>query len=350
MPVTRILWVDDEIESLQSQIIFLQNKGYEVLPVSNGFDAIEVVKQQYIDAVLMDESMPGISGLQTMLKLKEINKLLPVILVTRNDTESLMDEAIGSEIADYLIKPVNPQQVLLSLKKIMDNRRLVAEKTTAQYQQQFGGLLSELQNDPGHQEWMEMYRKLVYWELEMEKSDSPEMRDIFYAQKQEANQAFAKFVSREYTGWLNPRSLSAPIMSHHLLALKVLPHVTPGRPVFLIVIDNLRFDQWKAIEPLLAESFRITEEDTFYSILPTATQYARNALFAGLLPAEIQQRFPGLWKNDEEEGGKNLHELEFLHDHLKRLKKRKSQGQLSEDHTTSGRSAITRTDAQSPAK
>ena len=321
MPVTRILWVDDEIESLQSQIIFLQNKGYEVLPVSNGFDAIEVVKQQYIDAVLMDESMPGISGLQTMLKLKEINKLLPVILVTRNDTESLMDEAIGSEIADYLIKPVNPQQVLLSLKKIMDNRRLVAEKTTAQYQQQFGGLLSELQNDPGHQEWMEMYRKLVYWELEMEKSDSPEMRDIFYAQKQEANQAFAKFVSREYTGWLNPRSLSAPIMSHHLLALKVLPHVTPGRPVFLIVIDNLRFDQWKAIEPLLAESFRITEEDTFYSILPTATQYARNALFAGLLPAEIQQRFPGLWKNDEEEGGKNLHELEFLQDHLKRLKK-----------------------------
>ena len=321
MAAIKVLWVDDEIESLQSQIIFLQNKGYEVVPVSNGFDAIELVRQQYFDAVLMDESMPGISGLQTMLKLKEINKLLPVILITRNDTESLMDEAIGSEIADYLIKPVNPQQVLLSLKKIIDNRRLVAEKTTAQYQQQFASLLGELQQNPGYQEWMDIYRKLVYWELEMEKSDSPEMRDIFYTQKQEANQAFARMVSKEYTEWLNPRSISAPIMSHHLLSLKVLPHVIPGRPVFFVLIDNLRLDQWKAIEPLLAESFRIAEEDSFYSILPTATQYARNAIFAGLLPAEIQQRFPELWKYDEEEGGKNLHELELLEAQLKRLKK-----------------------------
>lgn len=321
MAAIKVLWVDDEIESLQSQIIFLQNKGYEVVPVSNGFDAIELVRQQYFDAVLMDESMPGISGLQTMLKLKEINKLLPVILITRNDTESLMDEAIGSEIADYLIKPVNPQQVLLSLKKIIDNRRLVAEKTTAQYQQQFASLLGELQQNPGYQEWMDIYRKLVYWELEMEKSDSPEMRDIFYTQKQEANQAFARMVCKEYTEWLNPRSISAPIMSHHLLSLKVLPHVMPGRPVFFVLIDNLRLDQWKAIEPMLAESFRIAEEDSFYSILPTATQYARNAIFAGLLPAEIQQRFPELWKYDEEEGGKNLHELELLEAQLKRLKK-----------------------------
>lgn len=321
MAAIKVLWVDDEIESLQAQIIFLQNKGYEVTPISNGFDAIELVKQDFFDAVLMDESMPGISGLQTMLKLKETNKLLPVILVTRNDTESLMDDAIGSEIADYLIKPVNPQQVLLSLKKIIDNRRLVAEKTTAQYQQQFASLLQELQQNPDHQQWMEIYRKLVYWELEMEKSDSPEMRDIFYAQKQEANQAFARYVSREYVGWLNPRSLSAPIMSHHLLALKVLPHIRTGRPVFFVLIDNLRFDQWKAIEPLLAESFRVAEEDSFYSILPTATQYARNAIFAGLLPADIQQKFPSRWKNDEEEGGKNLHEAELLQEQMKRLRK-----------------------------
>ena len=321
MAAIQILWVDDEIESLQAQIIFLQNKGYEVTPVSNGFDAIEKVQQHFFDAVLMDESMPGISGLQTMLKLKEINKLLPVILITRNDTESLMDDAIGSEIADYLIKPVNPHQVLLSLKKIIDNRRLVAEKTTTQYQQQFASLLQELQQNPDHQQWMDIYRKLVYWELEMDKSDSPEMRDIFYAQKQEANQAFARYVCREYVNWLNPRSLSAPIMSQHLLALKVLPHISAGRPVFFVLIDNLRFDQWKAIEPLLAESFRVADEDSFYSILPTATQYARNAIFAGLLPADIQQRFPSLWKNDEEEGGKNLHEAELLQEQLKRLRK-----------------------------
>jgi CheY-like chemotaxis protein len=321
MAEIQVLWVDDEIESLQAQVIFLQQKGYSVTAVSNGFDAIELVKRQFFDVVLMDESMPGISGLQTMQQLKAINKLLPVVLITRNDTERLMDEAIGSEIADYLIKPVNPQQVLLSLKKIIDNRRLVAETTTSQYQQQMNQLFAQLHNNPDHQTWMDIYRKLVYWELEMEKSDSPEMQEIFYAQKQEANVAFGKFVSREYAGWLNPRSLSAPVMSHHLLSLKVLPHLQPGKPLFCVLIDNLRLDQWKAIEPLLAESFRIVEEDSFYSILPTATQYARNAIFAGLLPVAIQQQFPEYWKNDEEEGGKNLHELFFLQAQLKRLKK-----------------------------
>lgn len=321
MAAIQVLWVDDEIESLQSQLIFLQHKGYAVSAVSNGFDAIEQVKQQFFDVVLMDESMPGISGLETMQKIREMHPLLPFVLITRNDTESLMDEAIGSEIADYLIKPVNPQQVLLSLKKIIDNRRLVAEKTTLQYQQQMNQLLTDLYNQPDHHEWMHLYKKLVYWELEMEKSDSEAMREMLATQKQEANGAFGKYVAKVYSDWLNPRSLSAPIMSHHLFSLKVLPHIQQAKPLFWILIDNLRFDQWKAIEPLLAESFRIVEEDTFYSILPTATQYARNAIFAGLLPAEIQKQFPAYWKNDEEEGGKNLHEMALFQGQLKRLKK-----------------------------
>ena len=321
MALGKILWVDDEIESLQSQKLFLENKGYEVHTLTNGFDAVDYVKDNYVDVVLLDESMPGITGLETLSKIKEINQQVPVVMITKNETENVMDEAIGSQISDYLIKPVNPNQVLLSLKKILDNRRLVAERTTTAYQQQFRNLFMALNSSPDYNEWMEIYKKLVYWELEMEKSDSPEMQEVLQSQKQEANTEFFKFVSRNYTKWINPKSDTAPIMSHTLFKYKVLPHVEKGTPTFFVLLDNLRFDQWKAIQPIFLESFRILEEDTFYSILPTATQYARNAIFSGLLPIDIEKQFPQLWKNDEEEGGKNLYEEEFFKGQLKRLKR-----------------------------
>src|SRR3954471_15403293 len=321
MSIGRILWVDDEIESLQSQILFLKNKGYEVSAMTNGFDAIDFVRENQIDVVLLDETMPGISGLETLAKIKEVNGQLPIVLITKNETENLMDEAIGSQISDYLIKPVNPNQVLLSLKKIIDNRRLVAEKTTQQYQLQFRNLFMALNSNPDHNEWMDIYKKLVYWELEMQKSDSPEMQEVLQSQKGEANTEFFKFVSRNYTNWVSPKSNDGPVMSHNLVQFKVLPHVEKGTPFFFILIDNLRFDQWKTIQPIFAESFRILEEDSFYSILPTATQYCRNAIFAGLLPAEIEKQFPVQWKNDDEEGGKNLFEEDFLRAQLKRHKK-----------------------------
>jgi CheY-like chemotaxis protein len=313
--------VDDEIESLQSQILFLKNKGYEVNAMTNGFDAIDFVKENQIDVVLLDETMPGITGLETLAKIKEVNSQVPVVLITKNETENLMDEAIGSQITDYLIKPVNPNQVLLSLKKIIDNKRLVAEKTTSAYQQQFRNLFMALNSNPDYNEWMDIYKKLVYWELEMQKSDSPEMQEVLQSQKSEANTEFFKFISRNYSKWLNPRSNEAPVMSQSLFQFKVLPHVEKGTTTFFILIDNLRFDQWKTIQPIFAESFRILEEETFYSILPTATQYSRNAIFAGLLPAEIEKQFPQQWKNDDEEGGKNLHEEELFRAQLKRLKK-----------------------------
>src|SRR6185503_5469478 len=312
MALGKILWVDDEIESLQSQKLFLENKGYEVQTFTNGFDAIDYVKENPVDVVLIDESMPGITGLETLAKIKEMNQSIPVVLITKNETENLMDEAIGSQISDYLIKPVNPNQVWLSLKKIIDNRRLVAEKTTTAYQQQLRNLFMALNSNPDHNEWMEIYKKLVYWELEMEKSDSPEMREVLQSQKSEANTEFFKFVSRNYSRWVNPKGDDGPIMSHSLLKFKVLPHVEKGIPTFFILIDNLRFDQWKAIQPIFAESFRILEEDSFYSILPTATQYARNAIFSGMLPVDIEKNFPAEWKNDDEEGGKNLNEEKFF--------------------------------------
>jgi CheY-like chemotaxis protein len=321
MALGKILWVDDEIESLQSQILFLQNKGYEVSALTNGFDAVDFVRDNIVDVVLLDETMPGITGLETIAKIKEVNQQLPIVMITKNETENLMDEAIGSQIADYLIKPVNPNQVLLSLKKIIDNKRLVAEKTTTAYQQQFRHLFMALNSSPDYNEWMDIYKKLVYWELEMEKSDSPEMQEVFNAQKNEANTEFFKFVTRNFAKWINPKGGDGPVMSHTLFKFKVMPHVEKGVPTFFILLDNLRFDQWKAIQPIFAESFRILEEETFYSILPTATQYARNAIFSGLLPMDIEKNFPQQWKNDDEEGGKNLYEEEFLRAQLKRMKR-----------------------------
>src|SRR6201746_2291917 len=244
MPLAKILWVDDEIESLQSQILFLENKGYEVNAITNGFDAIDYIKENIVDVVLIDETMPGITGLETLAKIKEINAQIPVVLITKNETENLMDDAIGSQISDYLIKPVNPNQVLLSLKKILDNKRLVAERTTTAYQQQFRNLFMVLNSNPDYNEWMEIYKKLVYWELEMEKSNSPEMQEVFQTQKQEANTEFFKFISKNYTKWISAKSTEAPVMSHNLLRNKVFPSLEKGVPVFFVLIDNLRFDQW----------------------------------------------------------------------------------------------------------
>jgi len=318
MALATILWVDDEIESLQSHKLFLEGKGYEVHTLTNGYDALEFLKENTIDVVLLDESMPGITGLETLSKIKTDYPWLPVVMITKNETENVMEEAIGSQITDYLIKPVNPNQVLLSLKKIIDNKRLVAEKTTTAYQQQFRNLFMALNSNPNHKEWADIYKQLVYWELEMEKSDSPQMQEVLAAQKQEANTEFFKFIYKNYGKWLHQKAgEDAPVLSPQLLSNSVFPLLQKQTPVFFILIDNLRFDQWKAIQPLLTEHFRVVSEDTFYSILPTATQYARNAIFSGLMPIDIQKKFPQHWKNDDDEGGKNLSEELFLQYQLK---------------------------------
>ena len=290
-PQGEILWVDDEIESLKSQILFLKNKGYEVTPLTNGHDALELLKEKVVDVVLLDESMPGLTGLETLARIKEIAPQLPVVMVTKNEAENIMEEAIGSQITDYLIKPVNPNQVLLALKKIMSSRRLVSEKTTLAYQQDFRNLFMALSNNPNHEEWKELYRKLVYWELEMARSDSSEMMEVLQSQKSEANTEFFKYISKNYSSWIKDKK-NAPLFSHDVISKKIAPHIQPGKPTFLILIDNLRYDQWKAIQHIVTESFRIIEEDLFYSILPTATQYSRNALFAGMLPVDIEKNFP----------------------------------------------------------
>ncbi len=315
-----ILWVDDEIDSLKSQILFLTNKGYTVTPVSNGHDALELLKDKIVDVVLLDESMPGLTGLETLTKIKDMQPALPVVMITKNEAEHIMEDALGAQITDYLIKPVNPNQVLLSLKKIMDSKRLVSEKTTIAYQQDFRNLFMALSSNPNHDEWKELYKRLVYWELEMGKSDSSEMMEVLQSQKSEANTEFFKYISKNYANWIKDNGTKGPLLSHKVFEKKVAPFIKQGKPTFLVVVDNLRFDHWKAFQHILTESFRVVEEDMFYSILPTATQYCRNAIFAGMLPIDIEAHFPLEWKNDDEEGGKNLHEETFLRNQLKHLK------------------------------
>ncbi len=317
MDQIKILWADDEIDLLKPQILFLKGKGYDVVTVSNGYDAVEECQNDNeIDVVFLDESMPGITGLETLAKIKEINVNLPIVMITKNEAEQVMEEAIGSQISDYLIKPVNPNQILLTLKRLIDNKRLVREKATSDYRQDFRQISTQIGMGLDEKEWGEVYKKIINWEIKLDESQTTEMSDILAMQKAEANTEFSKFVSKRYMGWIKDNELT---MSHNLLKNKVLPHIKSGTPTIMLLLDNLRFDQWKVIEPIISELYRVEEEDFFYSILPTATQYSRNAIFAGMLPSEIEKRFPNFWLNDNEEGGKNMHEHDFLSDQIKRL-------------------------------
>lgn len=321
MDKIRILWADDEIDLLKPHVLFLKEKGYDVTTATSGIEAAELVGKEDFDIVFLDENMPGLSGLETLTRIKNLRNAIPVVMITKSEEENLMEDAIGSKIADYLIKPVNPNQILLSLKKILDNKRIISEKTTSGYQQEFRSIGMTLSDRLSWQEWAEVYRKLVFWELELEKSHDQSMQEILTMQKQEANVAFGKFVEQNYINWLNGKDKNPPTQSHTLLKNKLAPQLDKDGTVFFLLIDNLRYDQWKVLQPVLSQYFKVESEEMFYSILPTATQYARNALFAGLLPSEIEKRFPTLWKNDDDEGGKNLHEEEFLAANLKRIGK-----------------------------
>lgn len=321
MTKVKILWADDEIDNLKPQILFLKKKGYDIIPVTNGYDAIETCEAGNIDVVFLDESMPGISGLETLTKIKAIDATLPVVMITKNEAENIMEEAIGAQITDYLIKPVNPHQILLTLKKILDNKRLVSEATTSAYQQEFNRIFSAIQMGLDHEDWVDIYKKLIYWELELDNAETEEMKEVLAMQKQEANREFCKFIQKNYVTWIQGKG-NRPTMSHTLLRDKVFPKLREDIPNFLVVIDNLRFDQWKIIQPIISESFKFLSEDTFFSILPTSTHYSRNAIFAGLVPSDIARRHPNLWKNDIDEGGKNLHEADFLAKHLARTNRK----------------------------
>jgi DNA-binding response OmpR family regulator len=321
MDKIKILWADDEIDLLKPHILFLKEKGYDVSTATSGNDAIDLISKEDFDIVFLDENMPGLSGLETLTRIKNQKNDIPVVMITKSEEENLMEDAIGSKIADYLIKPVNPNQILLSLKKILDNKKLVSAKTTSGYQQDFRNIGMTLSDRLSWEEWTEVYKKLIFWELELQKTQDESMHEILAMQKQEANVAWGKFIERNYIDWLNGKDKNPPTLSHTLLKNKLAPELDKEGTIFFLLIDNLRYDQWKVLQPVLSQYFKVEREEVFCAILPTATQYARNALFAGLLPSEIEKRFPNLWKNDDDEGGKNMHEEEFLAANLKRMGK-----------------------------
>ena len=319
MDPIKILWVDDEIDLLKPHILFLEKKNYKVTTFNNGRDAVDAFEEGNFDIVFLDENMPGMSGLETLSEMKEKKSSTPMIMITKSEEEYIMEEAIGSKIADYLIKPVNPNQILLSLKKNLDHSRLISEKTTLDYQKEFRKISMEMAMVNSYEDWVELYKKLIFWELELENINDQSMVEILESQKVEANAQFSKFIERNYEGWFEPKA-DKPIQSHTLFRELVVPElVKKDKPVLFVVIDNLRYDQWKVIEGVVANHYKLEKEVPYFASLPTATQYARNSIFSGLTPLDMEKQFPQYWKNDVEDGGKNLYEAEFLTAHLKRL-------------------------------
>lgn len=314
-----ILWADDEIDLLKPHLIFLEKKGYDVSTAKSGNEALDLIQEKRFDIVFLDENMPGLSGLETLNKIKSVLPGLPVVMITKSEEESIMNEAIGSSISDYLIKPVNPNQILLSLKKNLENKKLVSDKTSQDYQREFREISMEMSDKLDFQQWAQLYRKMVRWELELEKITDPGLAEIFKMQKNEANALFGKCIQNNYVGWLNGSKPGKPVMSPSVVKEWISPIVKSEDRLFVFMVDNLRFDQWKIILSALEEYYHLEQEEIYCSILPSATQYARNAFFAGLMPSEIEKLFPKYWMNEDEEGTKNQFEAELLAEQLKRL-------------------------------
>ena len=335
-----LLWVDDEIELLKAHIIFLEKKGYEVVTVSNGTDAIDQCQTQTFDLVLLDEQMPGLSGLETLQRIKEIQPATPIVMVTKSEEEDIMNQAIGAKIADYLIKPVNPNQILLTLKKNIHQKEIGTEVTQSGYKLKYQHIAMQIADCRPINDWKDVYRKLVHWELELSSADS-NMTEMLKMQKEEANNGFAKYIAKNYLDWVAPQDNKVsnsfsklagqkkqqtnnddnrPLLSTDIFKSKVFPLIDKGEKVFLIVIDNFRLDQWRILSKEIGDMFDI-EEDLYMSILPTATQYARNAIFSGLMPKQIATMFPELWVDEDEEEGKNLNEEPLIQTQIDRYRR-----------------------------
>jgi len=319
MKKDKILWADDEIDLLKPHILFLEEKGYEVYPVVSGQDAIDCCKEKPFDIIFLDENMPGLSGLQTLTLIKQLNPDVPVVMVTKSEEESIMNQAIGNKIADYLIKPVNPNQLLISVKKNIHKSDIITETTTTNYQHEFSRIGMQINDANSTGDWIEIYKKIIYWELTLQEGQV-EMQDLLRLQKKEANHAFGKFVRKNYIDWIQ-NTEQRPLMSPDLFKNKVFPLLDKGEKIFFILIDNFRLDQWFAVKNLLSETFTF-DESNYYSILPTVTQYARNAIFSGLMPLQIEKIFPDLWVDEESEEGKNINEESLIRMQIERFRKK----------------------------
>ncbi len=313
-----ILWADDEIDLLKPHILFLKNKGYDVTTANSGRDALDLVESNRFDLIILDENMPGLTGLETLAQIKQLVPLTPIIMITKSEEENIMNQAIGNKIADYLIKPVNPSQILLSIKKNLHSDRLVSEQAATDYRQEFNNISTLINDCRTIEDWYDLYGKLVFWELELASADTS-MEELLRMQKDEANSAFNKFVRKNYESWVT--GSDHPLMSPEIFKKRIFPLLDKGEKVFFIVIDNFRLDQWRSVKPLLSDIFTF-EEELYTSILPTATQYARNAIFSGLMPLDISKMFPDLWVDEDEDEGKNLNESPLIATQFERFRRK----------------------------
>lgn len=324
MEKDRILWADDEIDLLKPHVIFLESKGYDIVTTTNGQDAIDFCKKQSFDLVFLDENMPGKSGLETLIEIKEQFPSLPIVMITKSEEEDIMNQAIGNKISDYLIKPVNPMQMLITIKKNIHKKEIIETTATSSFQKSFMNISNQINEASTFEEWKTIYKKLVYWELKLEETQSG-IDELLLHQKEEANILFFRYIKEHYINWIDKKEaelgVERPIMSQDIFKTRIFPQLDKDEKVFLIVIDNFRYDQWIVIKDIIEKDFNI-DEDLYCSILPTATQYARNAIFSGLQPKQIKDMFPDLWIDEDEDEGKNINEAPLIHTILERYRKR----------------------------
>ncbi len=319
MRIQRILWADDEIDLLRPHLLFLQSKGYNIDTVTNGDDAISKVAENFYDIVLLDEMMTGKDGLETLNEIKSLQPQIPVIMITKSEEESLMEEAIGQKIDDYLTKPVNPSQILSACKKLLDRKNITIERKSRQYADEINQISTILMNPLDHQQWIDLYLKLTNWDIELDEVEESQFREILNDQKRECNVQFGKYVEKNYSDWVWGKS-PAPTLSPDLIKKYVIPELKAGKKIIFLIIDCLRLDQWSVLEPHFYNYFNITK-DFYYSILPTATPFSRNSIFGGLYPAQIENEYPDLWNFEtNDEGSLNKFEDILLERNLKRNK------------------------------
>ncbi|MEE9162159.1 MAG: response regulator [Candidatus Neomarinimicrobiota bacterium] len=314
----RILWADDEIDLLKPHVLFLEDQGYAVTPVHSGEDAVHAVDEGAYDLVLLDEMMDGMDGLHTLQEIKAGNPALPIIMITKNEEEWLMDEAIAANISGYLTKPVNPSQIFMLCKSMLEKSRIRSDKTTSRYLSMFQELSQRVDTAETLTDWTDLFHELTNWDIEFDEHRDLGLEELLVEQHLTANQRFGQIVAANYRGWLEGDDQDGQVFSHRVLDRFVKPHLEAGSRVVLLVVDCLRLDQWKAMRSLLEERFAI-EEAVHVSILPTATPYSRNAIFSGLLPDEMAKRNPDRWQEmARDESSMNRFEAEFLNEYLQR--------------------------------
>jgi CheY-like chemotaxis protein len=327
MSKNKILWVDDEIDLLRPHIMLLEHRGYDIATATNGNDAVELFRRESPDLVFLDETMVGMNGLETLAKFKDMDASIPVVMVTKNEAETLMEEAIGRKINDYLTKPVNPAQILAACKKFLESEKITSQKFTQDYLQGFADITRRMMDSLAWNDWVDIYAKLVNWSMELDKFPDLGLAETLANQWRECNAEFGQFIEDNYKSWLhNPDAPTTPLLSPKITDKFVLPHLKPSEgkpadaPVFFFVVDCMRLDQWMLMEEMLRPLFNI-RKDYYCSILPTATPYARNAIFAGLFPSDIQKHYPQFWMDGNgDDHSQNKFEKDLL---LKLLERRR---------------------------